>query len=97
MYWNTIEDTGFHSTTVQWNENNCRGGLLRRDFSEKPAGRVLRELFTKEWHTDLELTTDENGCVSFRGFYGDYTAKAGGAISAFGLHKHESEKIEVQL
>lgn len=97
VYWNTIEDTGFNSTTVQWNENNCRGGLLRRDFSEKPAGRVLRELFTKEWHTDLALTTDENGCVSFRGFYGDYTVCANGNTAAFGIHKNATKTTEVQL
>ena len=28
----------------------------------------------KQWHTEAELVTNENGKASFRGFYGDYSA-----------------------
>ena len=33
---------------------------------------MLKELFGKIWHTDIELVTDEKGYFDFRGFYGDY-------------------------
>ena len=56
----------------------------------KKAAFELKRLFTEEWHTAEELTTDENGFVFFRGFYGDYTAEVDGKALSFGLHKNES-------
>jgi len=53
-------------------ENYYHGGLLRFDLSPKPAYNKIRELTQNVWHTELTLTTDENGLVAFRGFYGDY-------------------------
>jgi hypothetical protein len=47
----------------------------------------MYEMFNKRWHTDVELVTDENGCVEFRGFYGDYTAEINGKTSNFSIHK----------
>ena len=47
----------------------------------------MYEMFNKRWHTDLELTTDENGCVEFRGFFGDYKAEIDGKVSNFSIHK----------
>ena len=65
----------------------CRGGLWHRDMTPKKAAVTLQKLFNEEWHTDLELTTDENGCVTFRGFYGDYSADIDGSEYSFGIHK----------
>ena len=70
-------------------ENRVRGGIFHRDVTPKLAAKELRRLFTEEWHTEQELVTDENGCVSFRGFYGDYTADVCGKTLTFGLHKNE--------
>ena len=53
-------------------ENVYYGGLLRFDMSEKPALKVIRDLIKKEWHTEAERVTNENGSCTFRGFYGDY-------------------------
>ena len=53
-------------------ENVYYGGLLRFDLSEKPALKVIRDLIKKEWHTEAERVTNENGSCTFRGFYGDY-------------------------
>lgn len=54
-------------------ENYFHGGLLRFDLSPKPAYHKIRELLEKRWHTETTLESDENGELSFRGFYGDYS------------------------
>lgn len=54
-------------------ENRYYGGLLRFDMSPKPAYTALKRLICEEWHTEATLTTDADGKVTFRGFYGDYT------------------------
>ncbi|MGC9454615.1 MAG: endo-1,4-beta-xylanase [Phycisphaerae bacterium] len=36
---------------------------------------TVRRLIRDEWTTRECLTTDENGCVSFRGFFGDYSLR----------------------
>ncbi len=46
--------------------------LLRRDWSEKPNGRVYRELVCNHWRTTQELTTNAEGMAETRGFLGDY-------------------------
>jgi GH35 family endo-1,4-beta-xylanase len=56
-------------------ENYYHGGLLRFDLSPKPSYYKLKELIEKRWHTETELSTDENGNANFRGFYGDYTVE----------------------
>lgn len=85
VYWNTIDGYTYASNT--WNENNCRGGLWHHDLSPKKSAVMLRKLFQEIWHTDLELTTDANGYIEFRGFYGDYTAETNGLVRNFGIHK----------
>lgn len=85
VYWNTIDGYTFASNS--WNENNCRGGLWHHDMTPKKSAVMLKKLFTEIWHTDLELTTDADGYVDFRGFYGEYEAKFDGLSRRFGLHK----------
>ena len=41
----------------------------------QPIFNKIHELIHKEWKTELELKTDENGMVNFRGFCGDYSAQ----------------------
>lgn len=96
VYWNTVDGYTYDSGKG-WNENHCRGGLFHHDLTPKKSALMLKKLFGEIWHTDLELMTDENGCVSFRGFYGDYTAQVNGGTVSFGLHKNESEEKEVRL
>ena len=69
-------------------ENYYHGGLLRFDLSEKPAFRTIRDLFQKEWHTEVTAQTDASGALSFRGFYGDYevTVTHGGKTETQTLH-----------
>jgi GH35 family endo-1,4-beta-xylanase len=53
-------------------ENYYHGGLLRFDLSPKPAYFKIKELLFERWHTEAEISTDENGHAKFRGFYGNY-------------------------
>lgn len=88
-YWNTADGTAWINPMGGSNENNCRAGLFHNDMTPKLAALELKRLFEEEWHTEEGLVTDENGCVRFRGFYGEYTAEMQGATLRFGLHKGE--------
>ena len=70
IYWNSVNNTAY--AAPEWNENNLRSGLLNRDLSPRKSALMLERLFKKEWHTDVELVTDENGQATFDGFYGGY-------------------------
>ena len=61
-------------------ENVYYGGLLRFDLSPKPAYYTIQNLIKNVWHTEAEITSDQNGTASFHGFYGEYdvTISAGG-------------------
>ena len=58
---------------------------------------MIKHLFLEEWHTDLTLTTDENGEIDFRGFFGDYVLTAGEKEFSLGLHKGEDGTFEFTL
>ena len=74
IYWNLVDGYAWKAEPgdMSVGENQYWGGLLRFDLSEKPAYRALQELFTKEWHTETECATAENGTAGFRGFFGTY-------------------------
>lgn len=77
IYWNMVD--GYAAFAPQGDmkagENIYYGGVRRFDLSEKPASKVLKNLFQKEWHTETDGTTDEGGIATLRGFYGDYEAE----------------------
>jgi len=47
-------------------------GLIRADYSTKPAYDRLLKLIKGKWWTQLELRTDPKGKGRFRGFFGSY-------------------------
>ena len=73
IYWNLID--GFAAFCepgdMTAGENYYYGGLIRYNFTPKPSYKVIRDLFGKEWRTNLKLHTD-SGALSFKGFYGQY-------------------------
>ena len=73
IYWNLVDGFGFKADPgdMTAGENYYYGGLIRHDFTPKPAYRVIRELFEKEWRTNLSMHTG-SGALSFKGFYGEY-------------------------
>jgi endo-1,4-beta-xylanase len=51
-------------------------GLIRKDMSPKPAYNQLMKLIHNDWWTDITVSTDAEGKVSWRGFYGQYKLTA---------------------
>ncbi|MFO1449303.1 MAG: endo-1,4-beta-xylanase [Opitutaceae bacterium] len=49
-----------------------RAAMYRRDWSEKPNGKVFRELVNETWRTDETRTSEGDGRVAGRGFLGTY-------------------------
>ena len=73
IYWNLPDGYGYNAMPgdMTAGENYYHGGLVRFDFTPKPAYLAIRDLFEKEWRTNLTLHTD-SGALSFKGFYGEY-------------------------
>lgn len=63
--------------------------MFRKDWTERPAVQVWRDLVLGKWWTREQLTTDARGEAKLRGFYGwyDVTAEAGGKTKSL-LIKH---------
>ena len=83
IYWNTVDGYAHlwdpspkkikaSQGDMTLGENVYFGGLLRFDLSPKPAYYTIKNLIQNVWHTDAEVTTDENGEAIMRGFYGEY-------------------------
>lgn len=76
IYWNMVD--GYAAYAPQGSEegeNYYHGGLLRYDFTKKPAYDALHNLIHKEWHTVIDgLAT--KGEYTFKGFYGEYELEA---------------------
>jgi endo-1,4-beta-xylanase len=48
--------------------------MYRNDWSEKPNGKVYRDLVLNQWRTRLIGLTSNNGRYAARGLHGDYVA-----------------------
>lgn len=98
VYWNVPDGYAYaNPDNPLWDENRCRGGLWHHDLTPKKSAERLWELFNKKWHTELSLTTDENGYIEFRGFLGNYTAEISGLKTEFGIHKNNNNYTEIKL
>lgn len=99
VYWNLAD--GYAAFTTPGNmtegENYYRGGLLRYDLGEKPAYKTLDRLINREWRTDTTVTTDENGCATLCGFYGDYELTNGNKTVSLSLVKNACRTIDVKF
>lgn len=75
IYWNLPDGYAAFAEPGDFTqgENLYYGGLCRFDMSPKPAYCAIRELFEKEWRTDVDA--DAAGRYVFRGFYGTYEAE----------------------
>jgi len=65
-YWN-LGDSMAHDT-----ENTAAAGLVDKDIKPKASYRALDELVNRIWRSRAEGTTDAEGRLRFRGFYGTY-------------------------
>lgn len=82
--------TGWDLTDGMW--LNAPSGILHKDGTEKPAFGMLKNLIKNEWHTTLDVTTDENGFATIQGFKGEYEATFGNKKSSFILNNKLSEQ-----
>ncbi len=77
IYWN-LPDGYAHGATpgdCSKGENIYYGGLCRFDMSPKPAYEVIRDLFGREWRTNVERDVS-GGRMALRGFRGTYEIEA---------------------
>jgi endo-1,4-beta-xylanase len=75
------------------------GGIIREDWTPKPAYYALDDLINNKWKTRFEARTDEKGEVRFRGFHGEYEVevKARGKSIASKLHLSQGAKNDWQV
>jgi GH35 family endo-1,4-beta-xylanase len=62
---------GFMGMATIWPENNAPV------YEEKPVLQMVKDLIHKEWNTHEILTSDSNGMVRFKGYFGDYSLRYG--------------------
>jgi endo-1,4-beta-xylanase len=60
---------GFMDMAVQFTEG------LSRSYELLPLYYKVKDLIHKEWHTKELLTTNSDGKIHFRGYYGDYSMR----------------------
>ncbi|MFM2171348.1 MAG: hypothetical protein RI957_1577 [Verrucomicrobiota bacterium] len=65
MLWGFWEGSHWKPQAASWN----------RDWTIRGRGQSFVDLVGRQWHTEVTLTTDENGNISWRGFPGWYEIK----------------------
>jgi GH35 family endo-1,4-beta-xylanase len=65
MLWGFWEGSHWKPQAASWN----------RDWTIRKRGQAFVDLVSRQWHTELTLTTDKNGKISWRGFPGWYEVK----------------------
>ncbi len=95
IWWNCVDGT------ASGGENWFKAGLVREDFSLKPAGEAVRKLIHEEWVTDTSFVYDsESPDNRFHGFYGEYdvTVKTdcGETETRLKLSKHENREFNIK-
>ncbi len=71
------------------------GGLVDEEYRPKPVYLMLDKLINQTWKTNLASTTDKNGNISFRGFFGSYEISlktSDGKIHVFPVHVSRNEE-----
>lgn len=103
IYWNLPD--GYAAFAPQGDmtagENYYYGGLLRFDMTPKPAYYVIKNLFEKTWHTEMEIMSDADGKAGFKGFYGTYELEIefGGktVTKEINLIKKSGKRFEIDI
>lgn len=104
-YWNMVDGYCWSENNIPGDmksgENFYYGGLLRFDFTPKPAYFALKDLFEKEYRTILETETSSEGLSAIRGFFGTYEIEifANGKTRKYEIHlaKNEPNNFDLAL
>ena len=67
--WDFADDAWLHAPA---------GLVGEGDNRLKPVYEKLDQLINKEWHTEVQLITDDAGWVDFEGYQGDYHIETAG-------------------
>lgn len=99
VYWNLVDGyaAGASAGDLNSGENYFLGGLIRQDFTHKPAYEVLHSLFNREWRTSLEVETDAEGEASFSGFTGEYELSGEGVRKTFRVEARRNNVVLLTL
>ncbi len=62
-------------------------GIVRVDNTPKPSYELLKKRIKGDWSTNVTVTTDDDGTVSFHGFVGEYDLICGDKKASFQLDK----------
>jgi GH35 family endo-1,4-beta-xylanase len=86
-------------TAYSWNFTdggwlNAPAGLLRKDGTAKPAYDALYELIRRNWWTDTEVVTNEQGEAVVDGFRGDYKLTCCDSTVDFALRSGQTDGVE---
>ncbi len=77
---------------------NAPAGLLRKDYSPKPAYDGLLKLVKGDWWlAPTKMTTDANGQISFTGVLGEYELSLGNQKTTFSLKDKGETAVSVSL
>jgi GH35 family endo-1,4-beta-xylanase len=77
---------------------NAPSGLVRRDFSSKPAYDELLRLVKGEWWSGTQrVFTDDEGRASFSGFLGEYELVYANHSASLSLDGSLAQPIQVRL
>ena len=68
-------------------------GFLRKDGSTKPVYDAVYDLVKKQWWTNTEVVTDENGEAVVEGYRGDYKLTCCGVETDLALRKGQLDGV----
>lgn len=76
IYWNMGDNCAITSkNNAGWSEDQYKSGIVRSDFTKKPAYEVLDELINKQWRTNIDIEANADHTY-FKAFYGEYEVTA---------------------
>ena len=76
------------------------GTLIRKDWTERPAIKIWRELVHNTWATNTDMQTDAKGQVATKAFFGDYeitVSVRGTSVTQMWTHSATSGPLVVGL
>ena len=76
------------------------GTLIRKDWAERPALKIWRDLVHETWSTNLDRQTDTEGQVKTKAFFGDYeitVSVKGKTLTEIWTHTAQSGPLLVEL
>ncbi|MFP4662398.1 MAG: endo-1,4-beta-xylanase [Halanaerobiales bacterium] len=77
---------------------NAPSGLIREDYSTKPAYEELKKMVKDEWWIEsTTLKTDDKGQIEFTGFLGEYEISYGDNNASLSLSDKDEKTISIKI